>query len=232
MAEDDKTKEGKALEDLISALPEKMQASIRDGMKDAIKEESEKRALAAARAKEAEDDDDDDDDLEDLDKIDLDELSNKELVGHLNQRFERSLTKALKPLFKKIDDQKAESETEKFRESVKQMKKDHKDFSEWGDELRAIYKENPTMSIDRAYKLARAENPDKAKELDEKFAKEDKEDDEENKSTQKLFGGLLPTSGTSDAKEERRLKPKDAADKAWDQTMQGLDEALIGALDG
>lgn len=95
---------------------------------------------------------------------------------------------------------------------LKELMNDHKDFLDWKPELAAIAKEHPTLSIDRIYKLAKIEDPEKAKELEEKYK------DDKGKDKDKDFISLMPTGGAYDDSEEKPTK-EEAGNKAWDETV-------------
>ena len=99
------------------------------------------------------------------------------------------------------------------------------DIYDWQEEMVKIANETPGISVEKAYKLARLENEEKARELDIKYGKieEPKKEEETKKPTgDEIFGGLLPTSGKTVEAED--MTPEDAAEAAWEKVF-GANEA-------
>ena len=149
------------------------------------------------------------DDLETLSRADF----AKFIIDNLNKQF----TTRLEDIQKKLDETRSNVEAVDTKTTIKEFAATHKDFWDWQDELKAIVQETPGISIERAYKLVRAENPQKAAELDKKYSGDGGEQ-------RKAFGGLTPTSGQT-AKSTSK-SPQEAAEAAWQQAMSGLEAAL------
>jgi hypothetical protein len=59
--------------------------------------------------------------------------------------------------------------TESYTRQIEGLMGQHKDFADWNEEMVAIVQENPGITPLRAYRLAKAENPEKDKKLDVKY---------------------------------------------------------------
>ena len=105
----------------------------------------------------------------------------------------------------------------------------HPDIDEWGSELKEILKESPGLSLARAVKLAKDENPEKAAKLKEQYDKDREEAEmkaeKERKQKRKQFGGLTPSS--SKTERNTRMGKGEAADAAWDEVIADLDDPSI-----
>jgi len=89
------------------------------------------------------------------------------------------------------------------------------DLFEWSGEIKALNEKSPGLSIKQLYNLARSENEEKASEMDEKFRKDGEGD---GKDVPGLLS-LMPTSGVT-AEDDEKLTKEEAADKAWDDTLE------------
>ena len=104
---------------------------------------------------------------------------------------------------------------------LRELMNDNPDFLDWKSEMAAIAKENPTLSMERIYKLAKLEDPDKAEDLKKKYS----DDDDDTKGD---FISLMPTGGAYDDSDEKPTK-EEAAEKAWEETVAqfpGLEQAM------
>ncbi len=214
------------LNEAIKGLPE----SVQGAMKAAIREASgEARTAAAAAAKAAEANIEDEPDPE----VDVERLSRSELVSHINRSLDKTIAKALKPVLDRLESTTTDVETDRVKREFEKAKDDHSDFMEWRDELQAMVTAHPDLSAERMYRLVRSENPEKAKEIDDKAKeKKDKEDGEDNITPMRAFGGLRSTSGKS-VENDGKKQPKDAAKSAWDQVMGDVPDSLFGeAMEG
>ncbi len=214
------------LNEAIKGMPE----SVQNAMKAAIKEASgDARAAAAAAAKANEDNIEDGPDPE----VDVERLSRSELVSHINKSFDKTIAKVLKPVLDRLESTTTDAETDRVKREFEKAKDDYPDFMEWKDEMKEIITAHPDLSAKRIYRLARSENPDKAKEIDDKI-KEDKDekDGKDNVTPMRAFGGLRSTSGKS-VENDGKKQPKDAAKSAWDQVMGDVPSSLFGeAMEG
>ena len=223
---DDKVDLGQ-LTEALKGLPEGVQKAVKDAIHEASGEQNAARIAAAKAAADDKDDDPDDDDF------DIERVSRTELVNHLDKRFARSLDKALKPVIDRLEATSTDAETDRVKREFTKAKEDFPDFMEWKEEMRDIITTHPELSAENIYLLARAKNPKKAKEVDDKSGKGKKEEDKKELSKRKqVFGGLTPTSGTSLEKDGKK-QPKEAASSAWDEVFGQLDKELFDqAMEG
>lgn len=180
-----------------------------------LRQEVQKSAPATKKGKDKDDDDDEGDD------VDVDKLSNKEFMSLMMKNVGSLLDEKIGGVTKKVDGVAQTVRTKDITEEYNKLKEKHKDFEEWEDEMKTLSKENPTLSIKRLYTLARQENPDKAKTLDEKH-KDPKDEPKDDGIT--LFGGYRPstkTSGDGDSKDGKKTKltMDQALDKAWNEAV-------------
>lgn len=225
--EDDGKVDFSQLTEVLKGLPE----GVQDAVKTAIKEASgEQRAAQAAAAAASEEEDDDTDNLDD---IDVEKLSRTEFSTHLDKRFLKTLTKALKPIQDRLETTSTDAEVDRVRREFSKAKEDFSDFMEWKGEMREIITAHPELSAEDIYLLARAKNPEKVKEIDSKGKDEEGEESREAKILKaKAFGGLKPTSGKSLEKDGKK-QPKEAAESAWDEVMGSVSTEILGqALEG
>lgn len=160
------------------------------------------------------DDDGEDVDVNSLDNQGFQKFLMKEIGGLLDER--------LGQFGQKLDGTVTEFRNGKLREEYAKIKEDHPDFDDWGDEMKALAKENPGLSLMRLYTLARSENDAKAKELDVKYAKKADGEKAKEDQTLTLFGGFRPSIGKTPDGESRKaekLTPEAAGQKAWDETV-------------
>lgn len=221
--EDEKTVDYKKLNSFLESLPDHISQSMTAALRTAVKEENDRRT----RQQEEEDDDDDFEDDDD-DEVDVDSLSRKELIAHINKMNEKGLARVLKPLMKQIEGLSNQTEADRMKQEFVAAKAKYSDLPQWKDELLANMKRNKDLSVEDAYLLARSKNPDKAKEIDTKAAQE-AEEKERTENPKKPFGGLMPTSGVkSEDDNTGKMDQTEASEKAWDQAMAGVPEEIIG----
>jgi hypothetical protein len=157
----------------------------------------------------------------------LEGMSRKDFGEHLINR----MSERVEGLVGKIDNKVELSQQERIRaeltSQVKQAVKDHVDFEEWRPSIVEVMKRNPYLAVEEAYMLARAKEPDKAKELDAKYTKANGGEgagSDGSKSGQK-FGGMKSSSSTTE--KNQRMEPKDAAEAAWDEAIGTLEDASV-----
>jgi len=158
-----------------------------------------------------------------LEDSDLEALPRKDFMALMFKNMGDMLDDKLKPVTEKIDLSDASAVKNSIRQQVEKFQDSHKDFTDWKPELAAKIKANPGMSIDDAYVLVRSGDPDKAKELDIKFADGDINGPGKKKGEGKEFGSMR--SSTGDRSEQRHdMDADEAADAAWDEVMgEGTD---------
>lgn len=216
--DDDKIEFGQ-LTEALKSLPQ----GVQDAVKTAIREVSGEQAAAHAAAKAAADDDAEDGDND----IDLERLSRSELVNFINKGLSKTLSKVLKPIQDRLESTSTDAEVDRVRREFAKANEDFPDFMEWKEEMRGIISLHPELSAEDVYLLARAKNPDKVKEVNEKLQEGKGEKDEKALSERKrAFGGLTPTSGISLEKDGKK-QPKEAAGAAWDEVFGQVDKELL-----
>jgi len=176
------------------------------------------------------------DPLSNLDPDSLETLSRKEFMDVITNTITASIEKQiLKPLKQELQQTKEETVRERFQREINELKTSGgvKDFDEWKDEMRDLIARHPTLSVKELYNLARFNNPEKAKQLDEKYTNGTGDNPSEgnnggngNGSGQRGFTGFRPGSG-GPTKKVSNMSKADAATAAWDEVMQNVDlEAL------
>lgn len=108
---------------------------------------------------------------------DYDTMTQSELATHitgsvqkmLQASIQSALQEALGPLAQQLTGLQQTVTTDKVVGEVNQMKSSHKDFSDWKDEMVSLAKTHPTLGVKQLYNLARADNAEKAKQLDTKY---------------------------------------------------------------
>jgi hypothetical protein len=172
------------------------------------------------------------DDGKNDDDSDVNAMDNGKLAEFLIGKVGALLDDRLKGVTTEINNTRTEFRRTKLSEEVDAFSSKHPDFNDWQDEIRALAKENPTLSIPRLYTLARVENPDKAKTVDEKY----KEPEQPKDSGITLFGGFKPNGKTSVDKDgkEVKLTVDEALEKAWGEALEAvpaLEKMSATALD-
>lgn len=148
-----------------------------------------------------------------FENVDLEQLTPKQII-EMTLKLAREenaveLAKVQKAADEKVDSLAQAFSSKNANEQVGAAIKDHADFWEWKDDIKSVLSENPNLNVQRAYKLARAEAPEKAAEMDKKYAKAD------DKPTRVL--SLFPTSYQTT--KSQKMTPKEAAEKAFDSVM-------------
>lgn len=144
---------------------------------------------------------------------DIDSMSNSELLTLISGMMDKAVQKHLKPVAARVELSEEERERAAVREELKEAAAQYEDFGEWLAPIKERLSKNPNLSVDEAYRLARSDNPDKAKEIDEKTANKANANEDEGE----LFGGLLPTSGVFSDNES--MDSEKAAEVAWERTF-------------
>lgn len=222
---DDKTKDDKselaqALE-RMEALTKDLAPNIQKGFKDALAE------IAAAQPKpKAEPKADPDDEIDP--NFDLEKATRKELVEFMTKGLVSEVNKLLKPIQEQISENSTTAQRANLANEADKARAKYPDFDEFKTEMGGLIKTNPGLSLERLYLLARAENSDKAAELD-KAAKEKDEQENKNSAETEPFGGFFPP-GLSDNKEESKGKmtQNEAAEDAWDKAMADVPTSAFG----
>jgi len=151
----------------------------------------------------------DPDDINDLDNVGLIKL----VVGEVGKVVDEKLGKVNESIHstnQNVNDSALQVE-------VKELLVDNPDLMDWKPEMSALAKDNPNLSLTRLHKLARSEAPEKAEELDQKYAASDEKDD-----VDPGFLSLMSTGGgMSDLdSDEKPMTSEEAGEKAWEDTLE------------
>lgn len=149
---------------------------------------------------------------------DINSMTQADLLKHITKVVGETVAKTSDSIRREVGTF-SEKMTERVtREEVEKFAQTHPDLFDMTNQIKKVIDETPGISISRAYNLARSENPELTKELDEKYYKQS--EDKDNPKP-KPFGGLTPTSGTTLGEDGKPVKmtPEDAASKAWEETL-------------
>lgn len=157
--------------------------------------------------------------------VDLESMSNTELANKMLEVIEDRVGQFSKSIEQKIDQFDSKVGTVSAQSQVNETRGKYQDFDHYKDEMVQLARENPGLSVERLYRLAKAENPQKVEEVDKKLAAENPPPEkDEGEDKPKRFGGMIPTGGFIPVSENTRMKPKDAADKAWEDVIAPFDD--------
>lgn len=137
--------------------------------------------------------------------VDWDEISGKELV--------KKVTEVVNQLGMRLQ---TEVEVLKVQREIDKCEAKYPDFWEYEEDIRRIAVENPSLSIEKAYKLAKAEK---------EGGKGEKEKEVAKTKTEKLLnlpprsGGEKPGVVSSSTKASEVKTLREAALKAWEDTV-------------
>ncbi len=143
----------------------------------------------------------------------LEEMSRPDFANAIIDKVVKAVDERIGKVSEAVEGVRKDTGNQAIERDIEKLEAVHKDFWEWQSEIKVLAAENPGTSIARLYTLAKNENPEKLAELDKKY-KDDKGGD---KSNDKSFGGLTPTSSTTE--DSSKMDKKSAADKAFDDTM-------------
>lgn len=152
----------------------------------------------------------------DLDTTALEGLSRTDFANNIIERVVKAVNKQIKQVEGSVEDVRRDAGQMAVETEIAKLEGLYKDFWDWNKELKELAKENPNTTLERLYNMARHENVDKAKELDKKYS-DDKGGD---KPKAKDFGGLTPTSSTTE--DTSKMDKKSAAESAFEDTMGHL----------
>ncbi len=135
-----------------------------------------------------------------------------------NKKIMENVKGMIENAVKGVDDKVSSTQTEVIKEKLKAevgvARKNHEDFDKWDKEMQGIIKDAPGLSVERYYQLARLDNPEKAKKIDDEKAKAEEGDEDRSQSS---YGGMTPTSGTTTR--NARMSKEDAAQAAWEEVF-------------
>lgn len=193
--------------------------TLQGGVKE-ILEVARKRAEEQAR-RTAEEETTIDDEEQEPDEAVLETMPRSAFSKYLLKAFQRNLDAALKPVTEAVQKAQQTAVSVDVKTQVEKFADQHPDFPEWKDEMLALAKDNPTLSVARLYNLAKLENPDKAKEIDKKFKKDEKEGEQGKAAAGKkkpAANGLTP-GGSAGEHKPGKMTPQQAANAAWEETV-------------
>lgn len=159
------------------------------------------------------------DDLDDGDEPDLDTMSQKDFASFLMKQVGSLLDEKLGDVGKKVDSLAVDARRKDLTAEYNQLKTSHKDLDDWDAELRDLSQKHPNLSIRQLYTLARDGNPDKSKQLDEKYKSADAGKKPDESLT--LFGGYRPSTKTTEGSEGKheKLTTTQALEKGWEDAV-------------
>lgn len=162
---------------------------------------------------------------------DLETMDRAQYAQFIVNKVVKEIGKVIEPVEARAQNAELTATAEALTRQVNATAEKYEDFWQWKDEIKALAKESPGLSPERLYKLARAENPDKAKDVDEKLAKErEKKGQTGDRQTQSRgtdgkfkvrFGGFTP-NGSGGETGNRKMSPSEAASAAWDMVTAEL----------
>ena len=161
-----------------------------------------------------------------VDSAELDTMSRAEYTAWVLNKVKESQTK---PLAAEVATTRQEQRKADLTRQAEAANAAHPDFQSYMPEMREILKANPSLNIERAYGLAKIENPEKAQKIDaENKLKEEVAVSKDN-VLEVAFGGLTPTSSITTTRGAEPITDEEAREKAWEES--DMDDVLA-ALDG
>lgn len=147
---------------------------------------------------------------------DLEAMSREEFLGHIQSTLVDRLKKELiSPVEDQVTGLSRRFDSRIASDELTSLKASAKDFIEWKDEVVGILTDSPNMRIQDAYILARGRNPSKAAQLDQKYNPPRQRVDD-------IFTGFTP--GGSKTTGHSNMKPRQAAEAAWDSMVDQLNQ--------
>lgn len=154
------------------------------------------------------------------DDVDMDNLTPRQLAQMIASGVGKVMDGKLQTLqgqtAQAVQTLAAQFETRNASDQIAKSAEKNADFFEYADEMRQVLKENPTLTVNRAYNLAKSENPEKAAKMALKYAKP--EEDTGN-GTITLFPSSHNVSNKG--KGPGRMNAQDAASSAFDTLFAG-----------
>lgn len=159
---------------------------------------------------------DDDADEEPSDE-DLEVMPRGEFGKHIVAQVLKAVNKnVVEPINARLNEITVDTTRRDITGAISALKGKHKDFMDWKDEMIELANQNKGLAPHRLYQLARIDNPEKAKKLDDKY-----KPPREEGPRRPGFGGMTPSqSGTGSR--TRKMAPKEASDVAWAETVAAL----------
>jgi hypothetical protein len=164
---------------------------------------------------------------------DINTMTQAELVQHMFGGVRKMLDGVTERISKQVDEVTEVSHRTALTMDINQFRGAHKDFDDWIPEIKEKINSVSGLSAQEAYTLVKAANPEKAKELDTKYASID---DVKGASKKGSFGGMRPgqhSEGKDGNLDENKqdMTRTEAADKAWEEAF-GDNPVLAGEDNG
>lgn len=158
--------------------------------------------------------------------VDMEQLDRKEFAAMLLTKFDDALQRNLKAMMKPVEERIGQIDERVSNDlagrEISAAADKRPDFMEWRSEIAELVKDNPRLSVTRAYTIARAEHADKAKDMDKKYSKAE--------PAKPSFTGFTPTRGGGRGEGATRMKFSEAAEKAYDEVLAELGGANLDNL--
>lgn len=221
-ADDDEGKDDNSLENdtkedpnklIIESLNELKKAV--SGNQEAVKQINEHLSTLKKPNKETSKDDNDDDLPSNLELLDR-----KDFMNIIIKKISKLVEDQVKPVSEKTRSIEESTQLEQLRKERDELRGKHKDFDEWRDEMKGLFKQNPYLTMKQAYILAKSSDPKKAKKLEDKYA----EVDDDNDAKGKKFGGLTPVDRARKKTKGKEVKGAEASELAWQIVMGDKDD--------
>lgn len=172
-------------------------------------------------------------DLESLSRAEYAQVITKKIIDAVNKQVVKPLSNEIK----KVSTNAQQSELQRQVQEAANEKDDEgnlkrPDFWEWKEAMIALATQHPSLSAKQLYRMAREDDPDKLKKLEEKYKIGGKKGDGDGSPGKiKLsFGGFTPNGPSGGRKSgDKKLSPKEAAESAWDETVKSMGgEPVLG----
>lgn len=159
----------------------------------------------------------------------LEAMPRKEFMAYMMNNFTGVLKNELKGVRDDLADTRTSSARERMARAIEAEREKHTDFDDWKDEMKVRLKKNPALTPSELYTLVRADNPQKAKELDGKYEEIRKQNAGEGggEDGKDGFGGMRPGADQRSGGQQRTDMEKDEAfDDAWEKSFGDNPELL------
>lgn len=148
-------------------------------------------------------------------EVDFESMTRKEFAEFIQQSMLTATEKhVLAPLVDRLNSIESGLTTKEFSSEIDILSSKHKDFWEFREEMKELATRHPSMRPKEVYLLARATHPDKAKELDTRFAPVT-----QSPAKRPAFGGFAPGGAGSKGSPSKAMSTTAALDDAWEQTV-------------
>lgn len=200
---------------------------LNTGLKELQKAAAERQAAEASAAGNTNSSDEGgDSDEPDVDDEKLEEMPRRQFMDFMLRQVAKHMDTNLKEVKTAIQQVGTQTQRTALEAEANAFAAKHEDFADFEQEMIAIARQNPGLSVARIYALAKVENPDKVKQVEEKYkkGKEKEKGKEEGGNTpppprrNRASNGMSP-SGTGGSEPNRRMSAEDAAAKAWDEAV-------------